>query len=209
MNKTIKSDQIRSTLALAAMLITSAFSSHAQNSLTATATLSDVPSGGAFDYTLTLQNTGSVSINSLWYGWIQGVFNLPVAGSSLQNVQNSLNWTPIDSGNSVQFENLSGSALAAGASATFTFTSTAAPGSFITDALSRPVASVAYASPTGPSTFGQSINGVASDPIPTTLVPAPEPSSTALAVGGFALAFAGWKKTRKNITTVKNSIIMK
>jgi hypothetical protein len=209
MNKTIKSDQIRSTLALAAVLITSAFSSHAQNSLTATATLSDVPSGGAFDYTLTLQNTGSVGINALWYGWIQGVFNLPVAGSSLQNVQNSLNWTPIDSGNSVQFENLSGSALAAGASMTFTFSSTAAPGSFITDTLSRSVASVAYASASGPSTFGQSMNGVASDPIPTALVPAPEPSSMALAVGGFVLAFAGWKKARKNITTAKNPVVVK
>lgn len=209
MNKTIKSDQIRSTLALAAVLITSAFSSHAQNSLTATATLSDVPSGGAFDYTLTLQNTGSVGINALWYGWIQGVFNLPVTGSSLQNVQNSLNWTAINDGNSIQFENLSGSALAAGASMTFTFSSTAAPGSFITDTLSRPVASVAYASATGPSTFGQSQNGVASDPIPTVLVPAPEPSSTVLAVGGFALAFASWKKARKNMTTVKNPVVVK
>jgi hypothetical protein len=209
MNKTIKSNSIRSAFMLAGVLAASALSSQAQNTLTATAKLSDVPSGGAFNYTLTLQNTGSVGINSFWYGWIQGVFNLPVAGSSLQNIQNSLNWTPIDSGNSIQFENLSGSALAAGASATFTFTSTAAPGSFITDTLSRPVASVAYASPTGPSTFGQSINGVASDPIPTTLVPAPEPSSTDLAVGGFALAFAGWKKARKNITTVKNSVIVK
>jgi hypothetical protein len=197
MNKLKKSGSFRLTVAIAGGLAMFVVSSHAQNSLSATATLSDTPNGGSFDYTLTLDNTGSVDINSLWYGWIVGVFNLPVPGSDLQNVQNSLGWSATDFGNSVEFENnLGGSALTPGSSMNFTFTSAAAPDSFITDASSRPVASIAYAAANGPSTFGQSVDGVASDPTPTVLAaPAPEPSSLALlAVGGFGLVLIGWKK---------------
>ncbi len=198
----MKLNLVRFGLVVAGGLAMSVASSHAQNTLSATATLSDVPAGGIFDYTLTLQNTGSVAINSFWYGWIQGVFNLPTTGSNLQNVQNSLAWDVINDGNSIQFENNSGSTLAAGASMTFTFDSIETPDSFITDTLDRPVASIAYAAANGPSTFGQSENGIASDPIPTTLVAAPEPSSmTLLALGGFALVCAVRKKMQRTNMT--------
>jgi PEP-CTERM motif len=205
MKKIIKLSSIRFMLAAASGLA-AVFSSHAQNTLTAVATLSDVQAGSTFDYTLTLQNTGSVAINSFWYGWIQGVFNLPTAGSSLQNVQNSLGWNAINDGNSIQFENNSGTALAAGNSITFTFDSTATPNSFITDTSSRPVQSIAYSTANGPSTFGQSENGIASDPIATTLIatPTPEPSALALlATGGFGLALIYSQKLRKSALVAK------
>jgi hypothetical protein len=195
-------------LIIAGSLSVLPLSSQAQNTLTADATLSDVQVGSLFDYTLTLHNTGSVVINSFWYGWIQGVFNLPTAGTNLQNVQNSMNWDATDSGNSIQFENNSGTALAIGSSMTFTFESTEIPSSFITDSSDRPVASIAYAAANGPSTFGQSQNGIASDPISTTLTATPEPSSIGLFVaGGFGLALFGWQKSRK--PAVETAVIKK
>ena len=208
MNKTTKLTSLRFALVAAGALLASVVSSQAQNSLSATATLSDVPAGGAFDYTLTLQNTGSVNINSFWYGWIQGFFDLPTAGSNLQNVQNSLGWNAINSGNSIQFENNSGgSALTPGASMIFTFESTEIPASFVGGGPNHVGDSIAYAAASGPSTFGQNIDGVASDIIPTTPVAAPEPSSrTLLAIGCFGLTLAGWKRTRKfsPVAKVKN-----
>src|SRR5579862_7774149 len=81
-------------------LATSAMSAHAQN---ATATISNTGMDGSlYDYTVTLHNTGSTSLNSFWYGWIQFVFDLPSAPSSAGN---SLGWNNNLVGNSIEYVN--------------------------------------------------------------------------------------------------------
>src|SRR5208282_1329067 len=79
---------------------------------------------GSYDYTMTLQNTGTNALNSLWYGWTTSGDNLP---SDPTSAGNSLGWANDVSGNSIQWINSSGTALAPGASATFTFVSGDSP----------------------------------------------------------------------------------
>ena len=60
------------SLAVATALGVSTLSSHAQQ-VAATGTFTDVAgTGGNFDYTLTLDNTGTEAIQSFWMGWIPG-----------------------------------------------------------------------------------------------------------------------------------------
>ncbi len=91
---------------------------------TVAATISVGAAGGSFDYTITLENTGTAALNSFWYGWTTSGDNLPSAPSSAAN---SLGWSNDLSGNSIKWVNSSGTALAAGASATFTFVSSSSP----------------------------------------------------------------------------------
>jgi len=91
---------------------------------TVTATISGVAAGGSYDYTITLQNTGTNALNSLWYGWTTSGDNL---SSDPSNAGNSLGWANTVSGNSIMWVNSSGTALAPGASATFTFVSSSTP----------------------------------------------------------------------------------
>jgi hypothetical protein len=91
---------------------------------TVTATISGVAAGSSYDYTITLQNTGTNALNSLWYGWTTSGDNLP---SDPSNAANSLGWANTLSGNSIKWVNSSGTALAPGASATFTFVSASSP----------------------------------------------------------------------------------
>ena len=74
MNNRPKSTSIHFTLLAVAGLLASAVSSHAQG---AVATISGVPVSGGFDYTILLTDTGSTPLNSFWYGWTIGNFNLP------------------------------------------------------------------------------------------------------------------------------------
>jgi hypothetical protein len=116
---------IRLSLAVAAGLALSAISSHAQNNVSVTGTLTYVQgTGDVFDYTLTLTNLGPESVSSLWLGWTVGVFDIanPSAASS------ALGWSPSFVGNSIQFG--PGTPLAAGASTQFLFDSTSTPAQF-------------------------------------------------------------------------------
>jgi hypothetical protein len=115
-----KMTSIRLSLTVAAGLA-AAVSSHAQS---VTATISGVASGSSFNYTITLHNTGSVALNSFWYGWTTGGDDLASAPSKPAN---SLGWANTLSGNSIKWVNSSGTALAAGASTTFTFVSSSSP----------------------------------------------------------------------------------
>jgi hypothetical protein len=63
----------RLVLAVVAGLVTASASSHAQSAI---ATISDVSSGSVFDYTINLKNTGSLNLNSFWYGWTTSGNNL-------------------------------------------------------------------------------------------------------------------------------------
>jgi hypothetical protein len=106
---------------------------------TVTATISGIAAGSSYDYTITLQNTGTNALNSFWYGWTTNGDNLP---SDPSNAGNSLGWSNEVSGNSIMWINGSGTALASGASATFTFVSTSSPSAITAEASGE---SVAYA----------------------------------------------------------------
>ncbi len=89
-----------------------------------TATISGIATGGSYDYTIKLQNTGTNALNSFWYGWTTSGDNLP---SDPSDAGNSLDWANEVSGNSIMWVNSSGTALAPGATASFTFASSSSP----------------------------------------------------------------------------------
>jgi len=179
MNNLLKMIVIRLAvaIAIAAALAVPTVSSHAQS---VSATISDVPAGGNFDYTITLQNTGSLSLNSFWYGWTQSGNNLPSDPSSAAN---SLGWANDLDGNSIMWINSSGTALAHGQSGTFTFVSSSSPSAITTLPSGE---SVAYV---GGIDFSQGMAGDSTSAFAPTLVAAPEPSSLGLlAIGLFVMA---------------------
>jgi hypothetical protein len=173
----LKLNSIRVSLAVAAALAASAVSGQAQS---ATATISDVQNGGSFDYTITLNNTGSDSLNSFWYGWTQAGNNLPANPTSAGNLSG---WGNDLDANSIMWINSTGTALLPGKSATFTFVSPTSP-SAITKSPSGE--SVAYV---GGIDFSQGVAGDSTGIFSPTLVATPEPSTLGLVVVG-ALGFS-------------------
>ncbi len=166
----------RLTLAFAAGLAVSTLSANAQS---ATATISGVQDGANFDYTILLHNAGSFSLNSFWYGWIQFENDLPTDPISAAN---SLGWANNLDGNSIQWENSTGTALAPGQTATFTFVDSSTPAQ-ITAGISGE--SVAYVG--SPIDFSQGVSGDSTGIFTPTLVAAPEPSTFALLGAGLVL----------------------
>jgi hypothetical protein len=187
---------IRFALAVTAGLAASTVCSQAQS---ATATISDVAAGGGvFDYTITLHNTGTTSLDSFWYAWTLNGNNLSTA---ITTPGSSLGWidTALEGNTSISWEGNSGNTLAVGQSATFTFDSTETPSAITTSPSGE---SVAYVNGTGPNTFGQNSPGSASPVFSPTLVAAPEPSSLGLLMAGFFVmagsirSLAGSRKQR-------------
>jgi hypothetical protein len=179
------------TLLAAAGLAASTVSSQAQN---ASATISGTAVAGGFDYTITLDNTGSAALEGFWYGWTDFGNNLPsnpsTAGSSLGWVANFFG------GNSIQWQGSAGTALAAGNTATFTFFSTSTPLAITTTPSGSAISgqSVAYEGTIG---FDEAISGNSSPVFSPVLVSSPEPSSIALlAFGSLGLLAGGWRKLR-------------
>jgi hypothetical protein len=137
---------------------------HAQG---VTATISAVPAGSDFDYTILLQNTGSTELNSFWYGWTTSGNNLP---SDPTSAANSLGWGNDLDRNSIKWVNSTGTALAPGQTGTFTFVSTDTPAQ-ITALPSGE--SVAYV---GGIDFSENVSGD-STPAFSPVLSVPEPSS--------------------------------
>jgi hypothetical protein len=190
-NSKSKSASICFALAVAVGLAVSTVSSQAQS---ATATISGVAAGGGvFDYTITLQNTGTTLLDSFWYAWTLSGNNLSAAAS---NPGSSLGWidTALEGNTSISWEGNSGNTLAVGQSATFTFDSTETPSAITTLPSGE---SVVYVNGTGPDTFEENDPGVASPVFSPTLVTVPEPSSFGLLMtGALGLLAAGWWKLR-------------
>jgi hypothetical protein len=164
-------------LAVAGGLAASTVAGQAQS---ATATISGVAAGSDFDYTLTLKNTGTQSLNDFWYGWTGAGNNLP---SDPISAANSLGWDSDLDGNSIQWVNNYGTSLTPGQSATFTFVSTSP-----LSATTQPPAggSVAYVCGID---FSQGVAGDSTTPFMPTIVSAPEPSSMGpLAAGSLLFA---------------------
>jgi len=128
------------SLAVATGLALSAVSTHAQD-VAVTGTLTYVAAGvGVFDYTLTLHNTGSEAVESLWLGWALSstpVFNVlsPTAAG------NNLGWANVVDGNSVRYGGSSSeTTIPSGGSGIFTFASTSTPAQFMSGAAGQSVA---------------------------------------------------------------------
>ena len=140
----------------------------------ASASISGVAAGGgSFNYTITLTNTGSLSLNSFWYGWTTDGNNLP---SDPSNAGNSVGWGNDLDGNSIMWINSSGTALGPGQSATFTFVSTTSP-SAIT--VSPSGESVAYV---GGIEINQGVSGHSTPVFSPSLVSMPSSNSAPVIV---------------------------
>ena len=182
MKKLSKLNFIRLALAIVAGLAVSTISSPAQS---ASATISGVLVGSTYDYTITLQNTGTYNLNSFWYGWIQFLDDLP---SVPTNPGNLLGWANTVSANSIMWVNSTGTALAPGQSGVFTFESTSTPAQMTAGIAGE---SVAYVNGI---TFSQGAAGDSTGIFAPTLVAAPEPSSLGLLMAGL---FGAWVASRR------------
>ena len=163
-----------STLLVAAGLTATAVSSQAQS---ATATISDTPVAGGFDYTITLKNTGSSTLGSFWYGWTQVGNNLP---SDPTGAGNSLGWANDLDSNSIQWINPGANFLFPGASATFTFFDTSTPAAITTSPSGESVAYEGNSIDFSQFAIEDTTLRQASSVFSPVLVATPEPSSIAL-----------------------------
>jgi len=181
---------IRILPVIAAALIYSALSARAQD-VAVNGFLSDVPAaGGVFDYTLTLQNTGSEAIEGLWLGWALSsnpVFDI----ASPTQAGNNLGWASVVDGNSVQYGGSpSETFLAVDATATFTFDSTSTPAQFMSKVAGQ---SVAYG--VDASQFAIEDNSLHSVEFAPTVVAVPEPSAVGLLmIAVIGILFLGWRR---------------
>jgi hypothetical protein len=178
----------RLSLAILAGLTLAAISTHAQD-VAVTGFLTDVPAaGGVFDYTLTLQNTGSEAIEGLWLGWALSsnpVFDI----TSPTSAGNNLGWvSPVD-GNSVQYGGSpSETTLAPGHMGIFTFDSTSTPAQFMSGAAGQ---SVAYG--VDASQFAIEDNSLHSVEFAPAVVPEPSPVGLVI-VAALGISWLAWRR---------------
>jgi hypothetical protein len=158
----------------------------------ATGTVSGVPNGGLYDYTIILNNTSSsVSIGSFWYSWTPAISPFFYLPSSPTSASAPTGWASAVDGDSIQFAaTSSANDLAPGNSTQFHYVASFSPAQLTGDAGYSYVYS----------------GGIELDPgafVNVQTVPAPEPSSLGLLTAGFlALAFAGHRKLRKSTVAV-------
>lgn len=184
------------SLAVAAAFNVSTLSSHAQD-VAATGTFTDVAGAGStFDYTVTLDNTGTEAIESFWMGWIPGAFDV----ASPSSAGNNLGWSSTVDGNSVQYEGSASSALAPGQTGTFTFDSTTTPAQI--EALMNKAGESTVYGVNDPNQLDLSLSGQALNTETFDLVAAPEPSSFALLAAGIT-GFLFVLRRKARFTTVR------
>jgi hypothetical protein len=185
MNSFSRFNSVSLALAVTVCLAVSRISSDAQS---ATATISGGPAGGGnFDYTITLKNTGGLTLNSFWYGWTLSGNNLP---SSPSFATNSIGWASDLSGTSIMWQNTtSASGLTPGSSATFSFLTTDNLSAITTPPSGE---SVAYTSDT--IQFSQGVSGQSSPVFSPVVVTAPEPSALGLFAAGLPLLAVAYRR---------------
>ncbi|HWD20120.1 MAG TPA: PEP-CTERM sorting domain-containing protein [Verrucomicrobiae bacterium] len=135
--------------------------------LTASGTLAGTAgTGGLYNYTLTLTDTSSTTLGSLWYAWVPGSFFLPHAPSSVTTPSGWSDSIVSFNGSSIQFTaNSPANELTLGQSVTFGFSSQDSPATLAGDFNGSPTGtSVAYS--------GNTLSGV-SDTFVVASVPEP------------------------------------
>lgn len=184
----LNSISTRVSLAVAVGLSLSAATSRAQNVLVKS-TFSDVPqAGGVYDYTVNVQNTGTEAIESVWLGWIPGVFDI----SNPATPANNLGWSSsVSFGASLQYLGSGSSLLLPGHTGSFTFASTSTPAQFSADQAGD---STAYGVNAANGQLSFSLSGPDTVTFNPTLA-TPEPSTYALlTVGAFGMMGAVRRK---------------
>ncbi|MFY9856043.1 MAG: PEP-CTERM sorting domain-containing protein [Terracidiphilus sp.] len=118
-------------LVLSAAVASLAATAHATG-ISATATVSDsLVSPGVYDYSITLDNTGTTTIGTFWFSWVPGAGFLSATPTSIDS---PTGWTDktTNSGKAIQWT--TGSPLAAGDSLSgFSFDSTETPAQLMLD----------------------------------------------------------------------------
>jgi PEP-CTERM motif len=173
------------SLAVAAALAMATLSGQAQNVVTTDSLTPLGSSGGVFQYSLQVNNTGAEAIQSFWLGWIPGSFNV----SSPSSAGNNLGWTSVLDGSSIQYGGTAGTALASGHSGTFTFSSTTTPAEFMAQT-GQAGQSTAYGVNAANGQLSFTLSGADTETFGLTLV-VPEPSTFAiLGLGSLVLLVA-------------------
>ena len=120
---------LQSKLAVLALGVVMGLSSHAfADGISATATFTDTPNAsmaGVNDYSITLNNTGTTTIGTFWFGWVPGNGFLSATPT---DIGTPAGWTEMttNSGAAIQF--VTSTPLTAGSSLSgFTFDSTETP----------------------------------------------------------------------------------
>ena len=118
-----------SKLAVLAFSVGMGLSSHAfADGITATATFTDTPNAslaGVNDYSITLNNTGTTTIGTFWFGWVPGAGFLSATPT---DIGSPAGWTEMTTNSGAAIQWITSTPLAAGSSLSgFTFDSTETP----------------------------------------------------------------------------------
>ncbi len=165
---------------------------------------------GMYDYTITVQNTGDTDIGTFWYAWQPGRFGAPDYNflTTTPNVTGQPNgWYPNVTGGQpfgdgfdgygVEWYNIGGSAIPAGGSGTFTFSSFDSPDMLAGDSSAHPgfptQTSFVYIGTPESDPGATFVVAAPTSPAP----PAPEPASLALLACGMIPLL---HRSRKNCT---------
>ena len=173
--------------------------------LGATATISSVPDGPNFDYTVSLTNIGTVNIGTFWFAWTPPgqPIEYDFLPSSPLSSGGPTGWTGFISagfpGYSIEYYNISGSAIGPGGTGTFTFTSHDTPAQLQGSMFGFPnTTSFIYTAT--PSTPGDPPAG---NPAQVNPVAVPEPSGLVLAVLGLVGLASTCRRQVKKAETVR------
>jgi hypothetical protein len=118
-----------SKLAVLAFSVGMGLSSHAfADGITATATFTETPNpsmAGVNDYSITLNNTGTTTVGTFWFGWVPGAGFLSVTPT---DIGTPAGWTEMTTNGGAAIQFVTSTPLAAGSSLSgFTFDSTETP----------------------------------------------------------------------------------
>jgi hypothetical protein len=170
----------------------------AYGQLSATATISSVPDGPNFDYTLSLTNIGMDAIGTFWFAWTppSHPIEYDFLPSSPLSAAGPAGWAGFISagfpGYSIEYYNVSGSLIAHGETGTFIFTSHDTPAQ---------LQGVTFGFPNTTSFIYTATPSVPGDPpigtpalVNVTVVPEP---STIMFVTAGGIGLAGWARRRR------------
>lgn len=161
----------------------------------ATATISNTPAGGGdFNYTLTLNNTGTTTIGTFWFSWIPGqdyMNSAPISTSPPAGWAANITHGASTDGYAIQWvASSSASDLAAGSSLSFSFESAVTPTEIAGD-------SPFFAQPPEGTAFIYSGAPFSDAGVELVAVSVPEPSVLGLlVVGALGVSFTGWRRMK-------------